>query len=87
MIIEAKVAKSEQTIDVIIEPFDVLVDLSCDWRVSIGVDKNSPIMGGYWMREVGDEFENAYIRIRLATRDEIVQFDAFKLITRYTATL
>lgn len=88
MIVEARPNKhTGHTMSVVIDVFDVMCQLSCDWRVSIGVDSNSPIMGGYWMREVDDDFENAYIRLRLATREEIIRMDAFKNITDYTVRL
>lgn len=86
MIIEARIPFSQHTADVVIDPFDILCELTCDWRESIGVPRNSPIMGGYWMKSEDSEY-GPYTRIRLATREEIVLFDAMKRITEYTATL
>lgn len=80
----------EMTVDVNIDTFDVLCQLSEDWRVSIGVCRDSPIMGGYWMSTTyidGDEEAIKYERIRLATHPEIIRMDAFKNITEYTARL
>lgn len=78
-----------QTMSAVIDPFNVLIQLSKNWRISIGVGYNSPIMGGYWMKVEGGPYPSQlnYTRIRLATRDEIVQFEAFKNITTYTALL
>lgn len=85
MIIEAK-RHNETNVLVEIDPFDVLCELSCDWRESIGVPRLSPLMGGYWMKYERCD-HGPYTRIRLATREEIVQFEALKHITEYTATL
>lgn len=72
MIIEAQ--NEDQTIDVVINPVNVLLILIEEWRMSIGVPHYSPIMGGYWMRHgEGRSFE----RVRLATRQEIIQNEAF----------
>lgn len=88
MIVEARPNKhTDHTISVVIDVFDVMCKLSCDWRLSIGVDGNSPIMGGYWMRVTGDVDEPVYSRLRLATREEIIRMDAFKNITEYTVRL
>lgn len=92
MIVEARPNKStDHTMNVVIDVFDVMCQLSSDWRTSIGVERNSPLMGGYWMRgfidySAGGKQEVRYERIRLATRDEIVRFDAIKNITELTAT-
>lgn len=82
------------TVDVKIDVFDVLCQLSQDWRLSIGVDGDSPLMAGYWMRviplEVGEgdlHEEFKYERIRLATHQEIIRMEAFKNITEYTVRL
>lgn len=71
MIIEAQ--NEDQTIDVVINPVNVLLILIEEWRMSIGVPHYSPIMGGYWMRHGLDCHE----RVRLATRQEIIQNEAF----------
>lgn len=73
---------TDHNMSVVIDPFEVLCQLSQDWRTSIGVERNSPIMGGYWMTSNGRAIE----RIRLATRDEIIRFDAIKNVTELTAT-
>lgn len=87
MIIEAsrEIDGGHEVIDVAVDPFTVLCDLVSDWKSSIGVACDSPIMGGYWM--FYHDAEERYTRIRLATREEIVRFEAFKEITAYTATL
>lgn len=86
MIIEAsrEIDGGHEMVDVVVDPFNVLVELSKEWRLSIGVQSHSPIMGGYWMTS---GLNPPYNRIRLATREEIVRFEAFKEITAYTATL
>lgn len=86
MIIEVRNI-NHQTMSAIFDPFDILCKLSCDWRESIGVQRDSLIVGGYWMLCSGDKYKMTYIRLRLATRKEIVLFDAMKRITEYTATL
>lgn len=80
-----------ENIDVSIDPFNILCELSQDWRTSIGVERNSPLMGGYWMRgfidySAGNKQEVGYERIRLATHDEIIRFEAIKNVTELTAT-
>lgn len=87
MIIEAFIPPKNVPIDVIVDPFQIVCTLSQDWRLSIGVQSNSPIMGGYWMGDESLDGSGPFTRIRLATRDEIVQFEAFKLVTQYTAIL
>jgi len=87
MIVEAQRPVLGQVVDVVIEPFNVLIELSKDWRVSIGVPANSPIMGGYWMKDESGKGLGPYTRIRLAEREEIVRFDAIKNVTELTATL
>lgn len=72
------------TVDIEIDPFEVLCQVSKDWRLSIGVALDSVIMGGYWMYY--DSVDDTHTRIRLATRDEIVRFDAIKNVTELTAT-
>lgn len=91
MIVSAKRKNADTTVDVIIDPFEVLCQISQDWRTSIGVERNSPIMGGYWMRafidySAGGKQEVRYERIRLATRDEIIRFDAIQNVTGLTTT-
>ena len=89
MIIEAKNTYGDGPIDVVISPFDVLCEMSKDWRISLGLQSFAPILGGYWMRHEHDETNDTgrYIRERLATREEILQMDAFKLLTDYAAYL
>lgn len=87
MIIQAKNTYGDGPIDVVIDVFDVMCQLSQDWRLSIGVDGNSPIMGGYWMQLKGDIDDPVYTRLRLATREEIIRMDAFKNITEHTVRL
>lgn len=94
MIVEARPNKStDHTMNVVIDVFDVfdvMCQLSSDWRTSIGVERNSPLMGGYWMRgfidySAGGKQEVIYERIRLATRDEIIRFESIKNVTELTA--
>lgn len=89
MIIEAKRQDSDTNINVVISPFDVLCEMSKDWRRSLGLQYFAPILGGYWMRHELNESSDtgAYVRERLATREEILQMDAFKLLTDYAAYL
>lgn len=84
MIVSAKRKNADTVVDVIIDPFSVLCDISIDWRCSIGVAADSVIMGGYWMYY--DSVDDTYTRIRLATREEIIRFDAIKNVTELTAT-
>lgn len=86
MIIEAERVHNGTKVGVAIDPFNILCELSQDWRTSIGVQCDSPLMGGYWMKSEDSE-HGPYTRIRLASREEIVRFEAFKEITAYTATL
>lgn len=78
----------EMTVDVHVDAFDIICQLSVDWRMSIGVEPDSIIMGGYWMKSspLPFDIEFEYTRIRLATRDEIIRFDAIKNVTELTAT-
>lgn len=90
MIVEASRTRKSgvvEKVNVVIDVFDVICQLSSDWRLSIGVDGNSPIMGGYWMQVTGDVDKPIYNRLRLATREEIIRMDAFKNITEYTVRL
>lgn len=75
MIVEAT---QTTTIDVVVDPLKVIVQLWFDWRESINVPRNSPVFGGYWMESTGDEGQEVWSRLRLATREEIVTFEAFK---------
>ena len=76
MILEVK---QIQTIDVVIDPLKVVIQLWYGWRESIEVPRNSPVFGGYWMESKPDETGlEVWSRLRLATRDEIVTFEAFK---------
>ena len=75
MIVEAK---QTQTIDVVIDPMKVLIQMWWDWRESIDVPRNSPVFGGYWMESIGEEGQEVWSRLRLATRDEILAFESFK---------
>ena len=89
MIVDGKLINGQQhAVGIMIQPFDVLCQLSQDWRTSIGVESDSVIMGGYWMksRALPYDVEFEYTRIRLATRDEIIRFDAIKNVTELTAT-
>lgn len=64
----------QTTIDVVINPANVLLQLMEAWKLSIGVPHYSVIKAGYWMRHgAGRDFERA----RLASREEIIQNDAF----------
>ena len=84
MIIEATQTKK---IDVVIDPLKVVVQMSQDWRESINVPRTVPIFGGYWMSPAGDEGVEVWSRLRLATRDEIVTFEAFKQMMEVAAKL
>lgn len=86
MIVSAKRKNADTTVDVIIDPFTVLCEISRDWRFEIGVDRNSHIMGGYWVRDASQLGYGLYTRIRLATREEIIRFDAIKNVTELAAT-
>lgn len=86
MIVEATDLYGDDTTEMIIDPFEVMCSISRDWRISIGVNSNSPIMGGYWMSVAMTALgEYAYERIRLATREEIIHFEALKDITTLVA--
>lgn len=84
MIIEATQTK---TIDVVIDPLKVIVQMWYDWRESIEVPRNSPVFGGYWMESTGDEGLEVWSRLRLATRDEIITFEAFKQMMEIAAKI
>ena len=84
MIVEATQTK---TIDVVIDPLKVIVQMWYDWRESINVPRNSPVFGGYWMESTGDEGQEIWSRLRLATRDEIVTFEAFKQMMEIAAKI
>lgn len=82
MIIEATQTK---TIDVVIDPLKVIVQMWYDWRESVNVPRNSPVFGGYWMESTGEEGKEVWSRLRLATRDEIITFEAFKVMMNIAA--
>lgn len=85
MIVEAKQTK---TIDVVIDPMKVLIQMWYDWRESIDVPRNSPVFGGYWMTAEGDiKGQEVWSRLRLATREEIVTFEAFKQLLDVSAKM
>lgn len=84
MIIEVKQTK---TIDVVVDTYKVLVQLWFDWRESINVPRNSPVFGGYWMESKGEEGQEAWSRLRLATRDEILTFESFKHLLEVAAKI
>lgn len=84
MIVEATQTK---TIDVVIDPLKVIVQMWYEWRESINVPRNSPVFGGYWMESTGDEGQEVWSRLRLATRDEIVTFEAFKQMMEIAAKI
>lgn len=84
MIVEATQTK---TIDVVIDPLKVIVQMWYDWRESINVPRNSPVFGGYWMESTGDEGQEVWSRLRLATRDEIVTFESFKQMMEIAAKI
>jgi hypothetical protein len=73
MIISASRNEGETTVDVIINPTNVMLQMLEDWKASIGVPHNSPIHGGYWMRGGNELRYGPFERIRLATREEIEQ--------------
>lgn len=84
MIIEATQTK---VIDVVIDPLKVIIQMWYDWRESVNVPRNSPVFGGYWMESSGDEGQEVWSRLRLATRDEILTFEAFKQMMEVAAKL
>ncbi len=84
MIVEAKQTK---TIDVVIDPMKVLIQMWYEWRESIGVPRNSPVFGGYWMESTGPEGAEVWSRLRLASREEILTFEAFKQLLDVSAKL
>lgn len=84
MIIEATQTK---VIDVVVDPLKVVIQLWYDWRERVGVPRNSPVFGGYWMESKGEEGFEVWSRLRLATRDEILTFEAFKQMMEVAAKL
>lgn len=85
MIVEAKQTK---TIDVVIDPMKVLIQMWYEWRESVNVPRNSPVFGGYWMKSThDDEGQEVWSRLRLATRDEILAFESFKHLINIAAKM
>jgi hypothetical protein len=80
-------AKQTKTIDVVIDPMKVLIQMWYEWRESIGVPRNSPVFGGYWMESTGPEGAEVWSRLRLASREEILTFEAFKQLLDVSAKL
>jgi hypothetical protein len=69
MIIEAKQVK---TIDVVVDPINVLIETINFWRDSQGIPQAAVIKAGYWMIDES--------RLRLATVHEMETMDAFKKV-------
>lgn len=87
MIIEVTQTQTK-TMDVVIDPLKVIVQMWYDWRESIGVPRNSPVFGGYWMESKDDGTGlDIWSRLRLATRDEIVTFESFKQMMEIAAKM
>lgn len=82
------VAKRTENIDVVIDPLNVLAELSRDFRAEFGVPQRATIMGGYW--KISSEYQHGddwypKEQIRLATVEEIEVMNALQKVAQFVA--
>lgn len=63
-------ASKETKCDLLVNPANLIQSMAESWRMSIAVPYDAVIKAGYWTKYSDNQ------RVRLATRDEIVQYNA-----------
>jgi hypothetical protein len=73
-------ATQRKTIDVEIDPIGVIHDIEESWKVMCRLPISAELRAGYWTREERAGHDTETVRIRLATQQEMQQYNAFETV-------